>query len=377
MPPETRSWRLVLAAMMAYLALMLHGGMAWSTLRPAAIGTALQPLLINDVICFWSVAQMLAIGQAAATYTDAALFEWQFRLVPGFAFPQPWQYPPLAFPLVLPLGWLPFWLAQVVQSVGLLSLGLWALRPILPRNPLTPLAVACFGGLVASFWIGQNTILIAALFALAYRAPTQTQAGVYYGLMAFKPHFAVLVPVFLLSRRQYHAFGVAAAVVVAQVALSLALWGAEPWLAFWHKITAPVDILPKMLIEDTKLISLYAQLRVIGVTHEWAMRAQCLWVVGLAVLVWRYRGSDWQGMAVLVSAAALAPPYASHYDLILLAVPAALVLARRAAWRDLPLWALVWLGGVLSPTLAHSGVLTGFWAAMAMLFLSLRGKTCS
>jgi len=55
---------------------------------------------------------------------------------------------------------------------------------------------------------------------------------VLLGLLCYKPHLALLVPVALAAGGHWRAFGAAAVTVAVVVGLSVALFGVEPWRAY-------------------------------------------------------------------------------------------------------------------------------------------------
>jgi hypothetical protein len=96
------------------------------------------------------------------------------------AYPVPWLYPPTFLLLIYPLAFLPY----------LASLGLW-------------LALA-FPGMFQNFFNGQNDFLTIALLGGGLYLLDQSPwaAGCLLGLVSYKPHLFVLVPVALIAARR-------------------------------------------------------------------------------------------------------------------------------------------------------------------------------
>ena len=62
-------------------------------------------------------------------------------------------------------------------------------------------------------------------------------AGVMFGPMAYKPQYGLLVPIFLIATGRWRAILAASITVGLLAALSLALFGAQTWQAFFTSIT--------------------------------------------------------------------------------------------------------------------------------------------
>lgn len=380
--PEPRSDRLGLlaASVLLSIALLFHGGMAMLILDLSAIGQARQPLLISDVICFRAVADMVALGQLAEAYDNVALYAFEQVYVPDLERVIPWQYPPIALLWLAPLAWVPLWLGQVLlPTLGLVALSV-ALWPLMPRHPLRPLAIVSFGAIIACFWIGQTGLWVAALMAAGWGDLSRDhhrRAGLWFGLLAFKPHLAVLVPLFLAAQGRWQSFGVAALVVAVQVLITWGLWGSAPWLAFLSKIQGSSALIEGIYAPHTKAVSFYVQLRLWGLPHVAAIQGHGVLAVGaLLWFFWVLRRPVSAGLqfAAMLCATVFLSPYMWNYDLTVLAVAMALLAQNDAqhghwSWVDLPFWLLLWLGPILSMMIFDLGIVAGFYAMVAGVVL--------
>lgn len=81
---------------------------------------------------------------------------------------------------------------------------------------------------------GQNGLLSGALFIAAMRLLDRRPvwSGILLGILSFKPHLGLLIPFALLAGRLWIPFAVASATVLILAVLSLAIWGADPWIAY-------------------------------------------------------------------------------------------------------------------------------------------------
>src|SRR5207237_8270122 len=87
------------------------------------------------------------------------------------------------------------------------------------------------------FWtlgLGQNAFLTAALFGLAtlLLETRPIASGLLFGLLCYKPHFGLLVPIALAAGGYWRSFAAAAASAGALVLASLLLFGWETWHSF-------------------------------------------------------------------------------------------------------------------------------------------------
>jgi len=148
-----------------------------------------------------------------------------------------WHYPPTFLLAVLPLGLLAYPAALGVFTLA--GAGLWAalVRRVAADRRAWIVAAAAPAGLI-NLLDGQNGFLTAALagFALLLLARRPVLAGVLIGLLAIKPHLAVLFPLALLADRQWRAIAAAAITAALFAATSIAVFGWGTLFAFLHDL---------------------------------------------------------------------------------------------------------------------------------------------
>ena len=141
--------------------------------------------------------------------------------------------PPMYLLIVLPLSMLPFIASWVVFETVTLAGYLVVLRRIAPI-PLGLWLAITFPAVIINFMCGQNGFLTTALIGggllLLDRWPLL--AGFVFGLMAYKPHFAILIPLALIVARRWRAFIATAISTILFAAVSLAVFGTPAWRAF-------------------------------------------------------------------------------------------------------------------------------------------------
>jgi len=127
------------------------------------------------------------------------------------------------------------WRRFLLFEAATLALCLIVMREILADRAWS--AIIPVLAFPAAFWtlgLGQNSFLTAALFGAGTlwvdRRPIL--AGFCFGALCYKPHFALLVPVALLTGRHWRALGAAFGSAAALCGLSVIVFGWETWHGF-------------------------------------------------------------------------------------------------------------------------------------------------
>lgn len=338
-------------AVIAY-ALTLHDGLDF---RGHPLGT--------DFVTFYSASRLALAGKAAGVFDYEVLNATQKAVFPSFSGELfAWFYPPTFLLVIAPLaliGYLPALLA-FVGSTG--AAWLVVLRRAIGR-PGAGWLVAAFPGLWVCAAHGQNGLLTAALAAgsLLTQRRRPVLSGVLLGLLAIKPHLAVLFAVALLAARAWRTIVAAAATAVAFLGVSVGVFGRDVltgWLTSlqFARIATEDGYLPW-----GKMPSTFAMLRLLGTPVEWAYAGHAVVAVGAAVAVWLvWRRTDALTLrgATLMAATFLANPYAFDYDLVWLAFPIAWLTIHgiEHGWRrgDREVLVAAWLLPALATALAST-----------------------
>jgi hypothetical protein len=309
---------------------------AWLLLLVLAPWMAPAMPIGRDFGAFWSAARLALAGEAASAYGPAS----PAALTALFG---PARYPPFFYPPVALLLWLPFALAPFAVAAGAWLVATGAAYIGLVGGLLKGRSrafVAAFPAVLVCVLYGQNSLLSAALLAGAALTLGSRPgvAGVCLGCLAFKPQLAVLVPLALAVAGRWRAVLAAAGTVVGLGGLSVAVFGVETWVAFLRALPEASAWTTGGVPGFDRFSSPYAAARLMGATSAGAWLVQG---VGMAVataaliLVNRRRPGGAAEIAMVGVATALCVPMVGEYDLVILSVPGAWLVAEalRTGWR--------------------------------------------
>jgi hypothetical protein len=275
---------------------------------------------------------------AAEQHATAAGIEYRF-----------YYYPPVFLLLCAALAHLPYLAAFVVFEAATLALCVVVMRQILAEEGWSAiLPVLAFPPVFWALGLGQNSFLTAALFGAGTlwidRRPIL--AGLCFGALCYKAHFALLVPVALVAGRHWRALGAALGSAVALCGLSLVAFGWQTWDGFLATAAGSHATYASGRINFGGFVSPFGGVLLAGGTPHAAYLAQAAATLGAGLLVafvWR-RGLPLPIRAATLAAATLvAIPVALIYDLVLAAIAAAWLVrdpAGLAGWEKLALAAL-------------------------------------
>jgi Glycosyltransferase family 87 len=336
-----------------------------------------------DFIGFWSAAQLALAGRPEAAFDWTAINAVQHAAVassPDIFFA--WFYPPTFLLIVLPFGVLPYPAAVAVFMLCTTALWVALVRRVLP-DPRAWIVAAATPAALINLTIGQNAFLTVALagFALIWLKRRPIAAGVLIGLLAMKPHLAVLFPLAFLAVGRWRTIAAAAATALTFTALSIAVLGWRVFAAFfdnlpllqrladsgaasWGKISSPLVFALSLGLPITAAIALQAVVAMFA--------AGCVW------LVWRNCDAAFEAKAAtLIAGSLLASPYLLYYDLTWAALAIAWLarLGLRNGFRrgEREIYLLAWAAPALMPPVQMlTSVQIGFPAILLLLIAAVR-----
>ena len=317
----------------------------------------------NDFATFWSASHLALSGTPEAAYDIETMHELERAVAGPSTILTPWHYPPTFLLAVYPLALMPFPIALLVWLlVPLVGLA-WLIQRLFRTHAyawsllIFPCTVICIVSAQNGF---LTALLVGAVLLHLDRRPVL--AGVFCGLLTWKPHLAGLVFIALIAGRHWHALASAAATALLLLMISAIVFGLAPWRAFIGNLTYVTTLLESGAMPWERMPSIYVSARLLGADAAVARTVQiggALLAVATGGAVW-HRGAEraWRGAAI-AAALPLVTPYVFDYDLVLLAFVVAWLLdaCLRDGWRpgDTALLIAVWIGPAISWPLLKLG----------------------
>lgn len=375
-PARARGYSLILLGACAVAAA------GWIALSDGLIDRNGKPIG-TDFASFYAAGSLVLDGRAGDVYDMAAHYAREQRIF-GAATPYyGWLYPPIFLLVATPLALMPYLLALAVWQISTFVLYLVVIGIIVRRmrgiaiGPIWLPIAAGFPAVFINLAHGQNGFLTAGLLGAALLALSTRPvlSGVLFGLLAYKPQFALVIPVALLAAGHWRTVVVAGITVMALVGITSLVFGADLWLAF----AASTETSRKLLLEQgdvgfDKLQSVFAAVRMWGGGVPLAYAVQG--VISAAVVcctawIWRSACSSDLKAALLVTATLLASPHVLDYDFVILALAIGFTVSAGFAGGfrnyEISILAAAWLVPLLSRGVA--GV-TGIPLGLLMLLVT-------
>ena len=303
----------------------------------------------TDFASFYAAGTLAASGHAADAYDPVRLYATEQAVTAIGIDDQKFFYPPIFLLVCAPLAHLPYLAAfAVFELATAFAFLLVMVRLCGRRDRLVPMLLLSYPATPWTLALGQNAFLSATLFALGTmilpRRPLL--AGVVLGLLCFKPHLGILLPVALVAGRHWRALLGAILSTLSLTLLSMALFGTRDWAAFLVAFRRAGHTFQAGIIPHSGLISIDAAARIAGLPQSAAdlLQLAASLAVALAVaLVWSGRASHAVKAAALVAGTILAVPVLLFYDLLIAAVAAVWLIrdGLRHGFRDFELLFLV------------------------------------
>jgi hypothetical protein len=336
-----------------------------------------------DFMAFWSAARLALAGSPELAFDQVTISEVQHAAVPFL--PQivfPWHYPPTFLLPIAPLGLLPYAVALALFVLGTAAVWAALVPRVLVDRRAWIVAAAAPAGLI-NLLDGQNAFLTASLagFALFWLDRRPIVAGVLIGLLAIKPHLAVLFPLALLAEGRWRTIITAALTVAVLVLTSLLAFGWEPWAVFLRHLPVTQAMAEAGAVPWGTMPSAYVFALSLGapVWAAWALQGVgALFAAGCVWRAWRRPGASFEAKAAtLVIASLLVSPYLFYYDLLwaVLAIGWLAALGLRGGFyrgeREAYLFAFL-APVLMQPVQMVTAVQLGFPAVLLLLVMAVR-----
>ncbi|MEE7506165.1 glycosyltransferase family 87 protein [Methylobacterium mesophilicum] len=287
----------------------------------------------NDFVPVWVAGRSALEGRAQDPY-DLPVHLANLKAACGQECRFAWHYPPVFLLPAAAVGQLDLQAAYLLWTALSLTVFALAMRVAAGRWDATLVALA-HPLVLCNLAYGQNGLFTASLLTLGAvlvdRRPRL--AGLCFGLLAYKPHFAALAPLLLLVTGRRDCLAACASTVLALCLGSLALFGTAPWIGFLGTLGDTNRIILQNAAAGLDLnASAFGAVRLLGGSMVAAWTAQGIvaaLALGLAGRAWCRPTDPTLRAAALVVSAPLLSPYLPIYDLAPL-VPATLLLALAA-----------------------------------------------
>lgn len=274
----------------------------------------------DDWVNYWSGAFLALHGRASEVYDLHAFHSFEVSVVGSPLDGYHYSYPPVMLLLSAPFALIPY-----APSLFLwLASGWYAFYRVLKREMAEGallLALATPAVLINAVG-GQNGTWTAALLGgglvLMERRPYL--AGVLFGMMLYKPHLAVMLPVALVAGRQWRVIAATGLTVVVLMIASALCFGIDLWAEYLRNLNA----LRQAILEDGtgvwhRFVSVFVAARQLGASVEAAYVVQAIAGAAACVavaVVWFKDVPAGIRNAVLLLATCFATPYLQDYDLV-------------------------------------------------------------
>jgi len=188
-------------------------------------------------------------------------------------------------------------------------------------DPRAWVVAAAFPVGLMNFANGQSGFLTAGLagFALLALDRRPALAGIPIGLLAIKPHLAVLFPLALVAGRRWETLAAAAATAIGFTLVSVAVFGWETVPAFLHGLGTVRGLIESHHFHLFQIPSVCASALSFGLPLSTALvlhSAVALGAAGCVWAAWRAEGAPIEAkLATLSAASLLISPYIFFYDL--------------------------------------------------------------
>lgn len=362
--------------LMVYVALAVY----WVAESNGAVDPLGKPLSY-DFLAFYAASDLILGGDIQGLYDARAFQARQREIIPQQNSILVWSYPPTYALIIAPLALLPYFSAFLVWTLATFAAFLVVIHRILPSKAALLVAAAY----PATFWNmthGQNGFLIAALMGAGLLALERRPklAGLFIGLLTFKPQFGVLIPVAFVCARRWVTIAAAGVAAIALVGAATLVTGIDGWRLTHAAMSRIMTAVELGLLAPERIISVFAAVRTLGIGIEAAYAIQIASGLVAALVIaksWLGRAPHAAKAAVLIAGAPLATPYGFDYDLQIVAVAMAFLVkdALERGWLAYERGVLVfaWLAPLLATVLAVGiGFQAGFVGCLAMFAIAAR-----
>ena len=312
----------VLAYARTFVVVLIVAASGWLALSHNLIDIAGNPVG-TDFLNVYAAGLMVNEGNAAAAYDWTAHGAVEHTVIPFDGY-FGWHYPPMFLFIAAAFAKLPYLPALALYMAVTFAIYLASIFRLSPDVSGKLWLAAGFPGVFVNLGHGQNGFLTTALLAtgLYFLNKRPYVAGMALGALAYKPQFALLIPVALVMGGYWRATIAAGLAACALALASFAAFGMETWSAFF----ASLEPTRTIVLEQggtgwQKIVSVFSAIRMwhgsIGMAYAGQTTVTAA-VILLVALVWWVSRRPKLNSGLLVLAIPLTTPYLLDYDLVVL-----------------------------------------------------------
>jgi hypothetical protein len=250
-------------------------------------------------------------------------------------------YPPTYLFFTYSLGFLSYVGAIITWVITSFSLYQVAVYAIVPRVTSLILATTPVFVVLSNVYTGHNGFFSAAFFGLSlvFMERRPWVAGIFLGLLTYKPHLGLLFPVALLASRNWRAIGSATLTAAVLVIGAAVAFGYEGWTSFFAALTDRTPSLAAASGFELEVQSIFGFAHWLGASTWTSWSAQVsvsltviigIWTLWAAPISYNLKAAALSAGSLLVS------PYTLPYDLIVLSIAVAFFIKEGLARGFLP-----------------------------------------
>jgi alpha-1,2-mannosyltransferase len=286
----------------------------------------IDPPISTDFVSFYAAGKLALAGTPALAYDRAAHAAAEIAATQPHIPYQFFFYPPVYLLLCAPLALLPYMVAFVGFQAITLAAWLLVMKRILdPRGLSWCLPVLAYPAVFWTLGLGQNAFLTAALVGGVTLSVDKRPilAGFLLGLLSYKPHLALLVPIALVAGGRWRTIAAASVSAAVVIGLSTIIFGTETWRAYLTAMGDSRAVYENGAVDLAGFVTPYGAARVLGIASSgaWLVQAMATAVTILIVgWIWRRNAEPAARFAALAAGILLSVPLALVYDMLLLTV---------------------------------------------------------
>jgi hypothetical protein len=304
----------------------------------------------RDFTNFWVAGRLVLEGEPLCAF-DLQCFRVALAREVDILSQQNFSYPPHVLSIAAPFALLPYYAALACWTVLGAALFYKSAKLWVPCE-FPPILAILTPAAAINIWNGHYGFLLGALWLLFYdalRSGKFSRAGVFAGLLTFKPHMGLLVALSALPHPK--TVVVASTATIGLIFGSSLLFGADAWRLFIFGTTGTqFEILSRQSTEFYFMMmpSAYVQLGrgSLATFYQIAFAMSAIWIM---------RRNNLSNPFTAATATFIILPYSFNYDMTVVCLGFAILL--RSRWASLTAFEKVTLSfGFLSPELTYWGL---------------------